>query len=239
MDKSFWKGRSLMKSYSIITPTGYRPYQFELCSRYVQRQSIKPTQWIIVDDGEPEINVPGLPYVEYIRRPVTNEKSLHLQIKAGLECVETDYVVIMEDDDWYAWDYCEMMLKMLENVDLAGNAYAIYYHIPARKYYLAGKNCSNFCGLCQTVFKASLIPQILKLCTEPYLDIKIWRQTKCLKYQHKEPTSIYMSTKGLGSKRSLGMGQDPNWNKYTIDRDENYLKSMIGDDVLYYRKWMQ
>lgn len=51
---------------TIVTPTGDRPLAFALCQHWMMNQTVKPDQWIVVDDGK----TPMRPFVpmEYVRR---------------------------------------------------------------------------------------------------------------------------------------------------------------------------
>ena len=51
---------------TIVTPTGDRPLAFALCQHWMMNQTVKPDQWIVVDDGK----TPMRPFVpmEYMRR---------------------------------------------------------------------------------------------------------------------------------------------------------------------------
>ena len=97
-----------MEPYTIITPTGDRPITFALCCQYVQRQTVPPTEWIVVDDGKEPMSVPSLPWIKYVRRQNREfpKHSLTKQMVKALQYVTTDRVVIIEDDDWYSPDYC-------------------------------------------------------------------------------------------------------------------------------------
>ena len=68
-----------MNGITIITPTGDRPLASGLLRDYwMKNQTIKPDQWIIVDDGINTFDTSLLPdYAEYIKREPTINPFIH------------------------------------------------------------------------------------------------------------------------------------------------------------------
>jgi hypothetical protein len=103
---------------ALITPTGGRPDQIDLCDIYMHRQNYTgKVVWVIVDDCEPRttdaIGV-GMPpnwtvikcYPNPIWRPGTNTQGRNISV--GINTILTNYkkeeirgFFIIEDDDYY------------------------------------------------------------------------------------------------------------------------------------------
>jgi hypothetical protein len=97
-------------------------------------QTRKPDQWIVVDDG----NIPHAPACacDYIRRQPQPDDPRHTMIinmKAAIPHITGDFVLIMEDDEYYAPRYIEEMAKRLQEFEIVGIGRSKYYHVPARR----------------------------------------------------------------------------------------------------------
>lgn len=240
-----------MEPFTIITPTGDRPEAFALCSEYVKRQTLLPTEWIIVDDGE-EQTLHWQPLsdtsvrVEYVRRPKQPDDPKHtlpVQMIAALRRVTTGRVIIVEDDDWYRSDYCERMMEMFDshpNALLIGQGQAVYYHIPMHKCFQMVNE--DRASLCQSGFRSSLIPTVLEACKQvsnPFIDLKLWRALKANeKFLLLDQPPMCVGIKGLPgrvSDRTIGhRGTHPG---FKPDPDGSKLRSLIGDDAGLYAKF--
>jgi hypothetical protein len=238
-----------MEPFTIITPTGDRPETFALCWKYVARQTVLPAEWIIVDDGKEQI-IHWQPLtntsveVKYIRRYRKQSDPAHTlpaQMIEALPYVNTDRILIVEDDDWYRADYCERMMEMFDthpNAQLIGQGQAVYYHVPLRKcFQMVNVDRASFC---QTGFRSSLIPQVYKACqnvNDPFIDLRLWRGTK-EKFLLLNQPPMCVGMKGLPgrvSDRTIGhKGIHPG---FKSDVDGTKLKSLIGDDAKLYEKF--
>jgi len=236
--------------FTVITPTGDRPEPFKLCCHFMQRQSVYPTEWIIVDDGVVPTSPPDLPFVKYIRRINTSPEGVHtlpLQMIEALQHVTTDKIIMFEDDDWYCSDYFERMLKLFEQhpkAKLIGQDKAVYYHIPFRKCF----QLSNVdrASLCQSAFRVELIASIVHICNtinNPFIDIVMWQVRKGSKYAKEkylltDAPPMCVGIKGLPGrvcKKTIGhRGLHP---KFKPDPNLSKLRSFIGNDVSLYQKF--
>ena len=239
-----------MNSFSVITPTGDRPFPFELCCHFMKRQSIYPTEWIIVDDGSIPTQLPNLSFVKHIRRINTslpNEHTLPLQMIEALQYVSTDKIIMFEDDDWYCADYFERMLKLFEQhpkAKLIGQGRAVYYHIPYRKcFQLINVDRASFC---QSAFRMELIPSILHICKtiqNPFIDIMLWQARKGSKYAKDkylltDVPPMCIGIKGLpGRVCRTTIGHRGLHPKFKPDPDFSKLREFIGNDVSLYEKF--
>ena len=232
-----------MKKFAIITPTGDRPKPFELCKHFVLRQTIRPTEWIIVDDGKSPVTPPALSFVRYVRRKRSDTDPAHtltVQMLEAFRHLTCDRVIIVEDDDWYHPRYLEWMLKLFEHPKkplLIGQGNAVYYHVPLRRFYLHGnKDRASFC---QTGFRSSFLPIIKHICSNPvnpFVDMRVWRENVS-KNLILDGRPYCIGMKGLPGREGTTMG----WKRpHLFKPDSNLvkLKSYIGEDVKLYRRFL-
>lgn len=238
-----------MNTFTVITLTGDRPIPFELCCHYMQRQTIYPTEWIIVDDGAIPTQPPDLPFVKYIRRINTEEKGKHtlpMQMIEALQHVNTDKIIMFEDDDWYCADYFEQMLKLFEaypKATLIGQSKAVYYHIPFRKCFQLTN--VDRASLCQSAFRSVLVPKIVHICktlNTPFLDIVLWQTEKGSKHGNKkylltDASPMCIGIKGLPGRSSSTIGHKGLHPKFKPDPTYSKLREFIGNDVSLYEKF--
>jgi hypothetical protein len=233
-----------VSDFTVITPTGDRPDPFQLCCHFMQRQTVFPKEWIIVDDGEVPTSPPDLSFVKYVRRANNLSKGKHtlpFQLLEAIKHVTTDRVVIFEDDDWYCADYFEQMGKLFEthpDVQLVGQGQAVYYHVPFKKCYpLVNKDRAS---LCQSAFLSDILPVLSHICKntiDPFVDLKLWKKigSKFLLLNH-PPMCVGM--KGLpGRKNFETMGHKGTHPNFKPDPDLSKLRSYIGNDVVLYEKY--
>lgn len=177
---------------SVITPTGGRPLAFELCELWMSRQTLKPNQWIVVDDFEiPTKCTMGQTIIR--REPFwTPSSGLTLQknLEEALKIVNGDIILIMEDDDWYHQDYIKNMVRKFnqpnfegQSSHLIGAGLYVYYNINNFTYTF--HNNIHHSSLSQVAFTKKLIKQInIILQAFPYVqffDIKLWSFARCNK----------------------------------------------------------
>lgn len=226
--------------FTVITPTGDRPEAFRLCCKYVKRQTVQPTEWIVIDDGIHKTKASLPSYAKYIRRENMNKHkhSLPPQMIEAFKHVTTDIVIIIEDDDWYASNYCEYMLSLLHGIQLAGIGQTVYYNVPERRYFQHDNN--KHAAWCNTAFRTSLIPKIVKICQNcyrtgyPYIDLRCWRLISCLKKLDMSDPKITLGMKGLPGRLGTCSGHR-NTTPFKQDtEDVPYLRSRVGDDVDLY-----
>ena len=239
-----------MNAFTVITPTGDRPEPFKLCCHYMQRQSVSPTEWIIVDDGAIPTPPPDFPFVKYIRRINTLSEDTHtlpLQMIEAIKHVTTDKIIMFEDDDWYCADYFERMLKLFEEhpkAKLIGQGQAVYYHIPYRKCFQLVN--IDRASLCQSAFRAELIPSIFHICStinNPFIDIMLWQSGKGSKHRDekyllKGPAPMCVGIKGLPGRVSIKtIGHKGTHRNFKPDPTFSKLRELIGNDVSLYEKF--
>jgi len=196
-----------------ITPTGDRPLAFALCKRWMETQTVRPDQWIVVDDGK--VPMGPSPMMEYIRRepkPDDPPHTLNLNLKTALPYIKGEKILIIEDDEYYAPTYVETIAKKLDSYEVVGISRSKYYHLPTGGHARHGN--TMHASLAQTSFRRSFLPVLAHLTSHKiknYIDICIWQ--KALAEQRgylfvDEPVSLYAGIKGLPGRAGIGIGHD-------------------------------
>lgn len=209
---------------SLITPTGGRPEAFNLCEHWISQQTVKPDEWIVVDDY-PEATKTSMNQKVIRREPFWKNKEMTLPINLamGIMAATGDIIFVIEDDDWYSSNYIESMIKKIQNFDLVGEGLAKYYNIKTNFYYI--HNNLNHAGLFQTVFKKEISKEIINLIlsnkNEKYIDGLIWKFINRNKkiFISKSPLSI--GIKGLPGRMGIG-----------YFHTENSCKNFVGTTKL-------
>ena len=221
-----------------ITPTGDRPLAFALCRQWMKHQTVKPTQWIVVDDGK----VPMVPTgsFQYVRRePRADDPPFTLSpnLAAALPLVKGDKVFIIEDDEYYAPDYIAEMSKRLDQHEVVGLMHAKYYHLPTGGY----KQISNIthANLAETTFRGSFLPEmpeIVQASNDSYVDLRIWIKAGVRGYRFSDnEKSLYLGIKGLPGRNGIGVGHNPAiYRNHRDTTDRAMLKKWIPGDYQIY-----
>jgi hypothetical protein len=233
---------------SLITPTGGRPLAFELCEKWMERQTRQPDEWIVVDDyivpTECKMNQKVI-----IRKPFwQSNKDITLQknLIEAMKVVTGDLILIIEDDDWYHPDYIKNMVKQIKKPvfendsfpHLIGAAFSRYYNIKNYSYKIY--NNIHHTSLCQTGFSNKLIPQVNVLAQffqkETWFDSKLWSLSKCKKLIFNVRLPWTIGIKGLPGRPGAGSGH---LRKMSFIDEEPFsvLREWIGkEDTEVYRQ---
>jgi glycosyltransferase involved in cell wall biosynthesis len=86
-----------------VTCTGDRPLAFSLCRKWMRAQTINPSQWVVVDDGEHPISDVKSDNIDYIRREPKGDDPKHtmiLNLKEAFKMVQGNSVFFIEDDEY-------------------------------------------------------------------------------------------------------------------------------------------
>ena len=170
---------------TVITPTGDRPIPFSLCRRWMARQTIQPLEWLVVDDGIvplPEEQRTGCTYLRRERGAGEPAHTLPLNLLVALQHIKSKYIVIMEDDDWYAPNYLEAMLSIMPRsaLGVVGQDHTFYYRLEERAYIQASVPSNHRASLCATGFVAGFIPVVAAVCHNAakqgngFVDLFMW-----------------------------------------------------------------
>lgn len=160
---------------TVITCTGDRPEAFELCKKWMERQTRKPDQWVVVDDGKtPIVPCDGMDY--FYRMPSDKDPphTLCRNLNIGLSLALYDNIIIMEDDDWYAPEYIEYMLGLLQRGDLVGIENLLFYNLISKGYNEKGR--AKQPPLAQTAFTRKVFPAVQNLCRNAEQFPEIWNR---------------------------------------------------------------
>lgn len=227
---------------TVITATGARPEAFARCEYYMKRQTVKlPLQWLVVDDHyDKEPTRCTMDCQIYIKGPKLWRPGINTQrpnLDAAIPYIKGDYVFVWEDDDWYAPDYFEHMLRLLKHYKAVGEGNSSYYNIAARKW-KQWKNLDH-CSLCQTGFRAELIPRFEEAVNsgELFMDMALWRVFYC---HHLKPfiflnQNLVVGIKGMPGRHGIGAGHDPD-HTFISDPGFKKLDELIGlADSGYYK----
>lgn len=226
--------------FTVVTLTGDRHLPFKMCREFVLRQTLLPSQWLIVDDGYSKMRwsqYAGAHYVKRIRRRREPDHTIKLNMLEALKHVKYDKVVIMEDDDWYSPNYCSEMFEALDEVDLAGESGAVYCYWPLSK--VVRIESDEHAALFKTAFTREcfeLVTDICKTTKGPLIDVPLWKKfegSKFLSQQGRPPLAVGM--KGLPGRAGTTSGWRPTRKGYSDDPENAYLRKTLGSDVETYK----
>lgn len=237
-----------MNDFTVITPTGDRPESLSICYELMKKQTLKPKEWIIIDDGLTAIpfhkhSVFNFSFVKYIRRErMANEPNhtLPVQMIKALEFVSTDKIVIMEDDDWYIDNHLEKMNGYLEDFDLVGHQWNMYYFLPERTYFQhQNEKWSSFCS---TAFHRRIFQMIISMDkNNPYIDLRLFKKAppNIKKFLFRPNKINVLGIKGLPGRVGATYSSNRDILKAGLKNDNNlsFLESIVGEDIKYYKPY--
>ncbi len=227
-----------------ITCTSDRPEAFALLEKYVARSTVKPDQWLILDDG----NSPIKPttgthiYCPECRGGTSMINKLKIAFSPGL--ITGDIVVILEDDDALHPKWIETCAKNLGDgrCDLFGEGRAIYYNVRDR-WWFEHANMSH-ASLCSTAFTKRLYPLVLRLCNDanPFLDDRLWKNApanrkRLLDPLHNGGKRLVVGIKAMPGKVGYGGGHQKVDRNAKPDPQGTKLAELIGEDAALYEEF--
>jgi hypothetical protein len=222
------------KKTTVITMTGDRQLAFSRCEYYMSRQSVKPDQWVVVDDGlEPTKCSMGQHYVRRERKHNDPVHTLVPNLLAGLDVTAGDDIIIMEDDDWYAPNYLQKMLGLSCMFELYGEGNPTYYNIRTKQYYQ--HKVTHRTSLCSTGWNSSLTPTVRALCEDqsPFLDMRLWA-SKISKKVIVPDSPTCVGIKSMPGRAGIGSGHNPA-RYWANDPDWSELSRLVGkEDAEWY-----
>jgi hypothetical protein len=241
--------RETLAEYTIVTPTGDRAVAFNRCMDMVAGQTVQPRQWVIVDDGAvPLVERIVLPdWATYIRRvphPADPPHTLSSNIRAALEHVRCDKVLIFEDDDWYAPEYAAFVLPFLEDHDLVGLNAIRYYLLRAAMWktgtpprhtafaqsgFRRGHAWNHLLAVIGTNF-----PEVRE---RGVLDRYWWHSFEGNKHLIADHPGLHLGLKGGFGRAGLAEGHQQTDPGYIADTDRSYLDAALGADLPRYSRW--
>ena len=220
-----------------ITPTGDRPLALSLCRRWMEQQTRKPDQWIVVDDGNKPIkSFYGIDYVRREPKPSDPKFTLAENLKAAIPHIKGDQILIIEDDEYYAPNYVgEISRRFGPGREVVGIGRSRYYHLPSGGYMIIGN--MGHASLAQTAVSKSFLSIFQSILTpgKLYIDYEVWRRAKKRSSGHVffDARPIYVGIKGLPGRTGIGRGHDRKIYRL-IDRGRKVLRQWIPQDYQVY-----
>lgn len=222
-----------MSKIVCLTPTGDRPESLALSRKYFERAKalcLDTVEWVVVDDGMNAFNPGGC---KYLRRTPDGPNSLGRNLKYGLTngALDCEFLLIWEDDDWYAPTRIINQVKQLNRWPMHGYSKTIYYNLRAKGAF----QHDNFLhsSLFETAMRKeaaqtfdALIDQNIN---EPFLDLLLWKRIKGGLTPH---AGEAIGIKGAKGRLGLGSGHRDTLLNYTKANLEDY----IGGDVKNYER---
>jgi hypothetical protein len=225
---------------TVLTCTADRPQAFELCKKYMARQTVKPFQWIILDDGDGAVTpAPGSEYyyLPHLHGNVSMLAKVKLAITSGI--IKGDALVFWEDDDFYAPTWLEWCAKQLEQYNLVGEGRAIYYNVAYRNW--TTHDNRGHASLCSTAIRTTMMATLLRVCNQlsnQFIDDPLWKaidgETKKVFDPNQTGLRQVVGMKGLPGRIGIGgghSGKDQFWHE---DYNLYHLQKLIGEDAKNY-----
>lgn len=238
----------------LITPTGARPGQFNMCQAWMKRQTYPgKVVWIIVDDAIPRstdlvgedfkpewtiVKVYPTPYWQY------GQNTQSRNITAGLNVMSQNFnekdieaIFIIEDDDYYRANYLERMMARFGSFKVLGEMNTVYYNVFWRNYFV-NRNTSH-----SSLFQIALIPEMLSLfrscLNEKFIDFKFYEKLHAQQYVFRgeigffNESNLALGMKGMPGRAGIGAGHGKLMNMFP-DYRLQFLISQINEDAKYY-----
>lgn len=225
-----------------ITCTGDRLEAFDLCYRYMERQSRRPDQWIVVDDGDLQLDPQRYPLItDYIRRERVGRQPKHTlarNLRCAVEKIAFDKCVMIEDDDWYHRDYIRLMADVLEREDMVGQRQVIEFNLLHRRYRV--KRTTRHSSLCCTAFTWAAYKnlQVIVSANDSMLvDRQLWRSFDgCKKLLANRRPYICVGIKGMPGRMGRSRGHRLKFLP-RLDPTGRHLRRLIGGDMINYERF--
>lgn len=229
-----------------ITTACYRPEAFRLCEGYMSRQTVKPVQWLVLDDDEKKTECTAGQEYHYwpeMRGRRSLSKKIGRAITDGL--IKGDAIVFWENDDFYADDAIEFFAKGLADYQLVGEGRALYYNVEQR-FWFEHVNMTH-ASLCATAIRRDLFEWLDFQCRTsecPFLDVRLWNRTPGTHKVFDPYTSSSRRRRSVGIKAmpgrsGYGGGHRGRDKSAVSDFNLNKLRSLIGKDADSYAPYFK
>ena len=195
-----------------ISTTRDRPLCFSLLEQWVAAQTVKPDQWLVVNDTYRPASYAYTMQQEVIHRKRKKVEGLSIceNWQAAIPRIKGDVVVVLEDDDYYHPSYIETLSAMLEQAEVAGFTNDVYYNLRLKRFHR--RHNVTDCALAATGFRSSLLPRLKEIATRQsvYLDLPLWDEgdERKLTRDNKAPDGLqyHVGLKGMPGLAGLGNG---------------------------------
>lgn len=228
---------------TLLTATGDRPEAFALCEKFIARQTVKPSNWIVLDDGNvPTVCTMGQKY--YRNLEWQGKGSLARKVRFALQnnLITGDALVFIEDDDWYAPQYLAWCSVGLAKYDLVGECHNLYYNVERRFWFEHGNTAHA--SLCATSLRRSVLPALLREVEneDPFIDSRLWANCRLSKLpfdpnKQNNKRRVTIGIKAMPGRKGYGEGHSPHAARAIQDPDLKKLRSLIGKDSEDYAKF--
>lgn len=240
---------------TLVTTTRNRSVCFDLLQHWISKQTVKPYQWIVVNDGTEPYNY--LHNQQVIKRkPKPDEQpwqSILNNWLAAIPKVKGDHVIVCEDDDYYREDYLYTVSRYLEAADIFGFSNELCYKLPTRRFTRPGN--LNHASLAATGFRKNVLPCLEKVIKEEctgnksvFIDMYLWvvapyqyNHLHLLKPQPEE-RAYHVGFKNMPGAKGLGIYHSDPYNPgCTFDGNWSWLDKWLGSEnaSLYKRFWKE
>lgn len=233
---------------ALITPTGARKDQFELCYKWMKRQTYQgEVLWIIVDDAvpfttkiiQPDFRENWETVKIYPTPRWTGQNTQARNIREGMRYLKENYdkssidaIFIIEDDDYYKPHYLQAMMDELNGFWLIGETQTVYYNVVYRRF-VTNPN-RHHASLFQTAFTWDEIPILEQCYKSPFIDAEMWKRGLNKHLFHQGTLSVGM--KGMPGRGGIGAGHRGAILQHG-DLQMRYLTKLIGTDAKYYERY--
>ncbi len=229
-----------------ITCTRDRPEAFKLCELYLKRQTVKPNQMLVLDDGNTPVTCTlgqQYFYCPEARNGISMLNKLKIAFAPGV--ITSDAVVFTEDDDWFAPTWLEECTKALTTAWIFGEGRAVYYNVHFR-WWFEHINM-NHASLCSTAIRKELFNSVRALAVgkNAFIDEALWRMVRRDKQKLIDPNTrggkrLIVGIKGMPGTLGYSGAHSVRDKSAKDDPDLVKLISLISTDVsLYEEFWTQ
>jgi len=237
---------------ALITSTGSRPDQFNLCQEWMRRQTYQGiVVWIIIDDALPistnNVNenfrqdwniIKIYPKPTWIRGQNTQARNIEAGINyLETNCKDVEAVFIIEDDDYYKPQYLERMMSRSVGMKVWGEINSVYYNVLYRNYFI-NRNISHS-SLFQLAFKPEMIPLFRSCLNHRFIDFNFYEKLHRQLFVSRgevgffNESNLAIGMKGMPGRAGIGAGHTRLMNMLP-DPQMSYLRSQIQDDAKHY-----
>jgi hypothetical protein len=231
---------------ALVTPTGGRPMQIQLCAEFMRHQDYKgKVLWVIVDDVVPYstenicFDFPDKWKIVNIYPPTKWKPGMNTQagnLLIGLDILDfynVSAIFIIEDDDYYSPQYLRVMSEKLKGYDVVGQRCTVYYN-PVIRGWMRNANI-NHASLFQIAFTPDVLPRFRSVCESrnKYIDMTFFRTMQRKGVHLFNGQDLAVGIKGLPGRAGIGMGHRAEI-KMEADPEFVKLKELIGEDWIYY-----
>lgn len=225
---------------SLITPTGGRGEAFSLCEEWMKKQTIQYHEWVVIDDCVRTSTkcTLGQNYIVADKQWKEGYNTQRENMNQALKEVTGDVLFLIEDDDYYAPEYLETMVKLLETSEIAGLSNSKYYHLGAGHRFMYNYEHSS---LCTTAIRKSQLKRLYRAVNSGhfYFDIQMWKSCKedGVSMALLANTKLSIGIKGMKGRTGLSRGHQVDG--YTEDSELKVFKDWLGKDWEHYKPFLK